>query len=120
MKETYQGVRGVPEQVAPSAERSRFCGVAKTGRYLTLPRGRFIRRHVAFDSQHQPPPPCSSSLPEIDLESGNDASKRAVLLGRISKADGQKTAENRRQSVQGFLQKDGYDLTGELVGHESV
>jgi hypothetical protein len=41
-------------------------------------------------------------------------------LGRISKADGQKTAENRRQSVQGFLQKDGYDLTGELVGHESV
>lgn len=54
MKETYQGVRGVPEQVAPSAERSRFCGVAKTDRYLTLPRGRFIRRHVAFDSQHQP------------------------------------------------------------------
>jgi hypothetical protein len=54
MKETYQGVRGVPDQVAPSAERSRFCGVAKTDRYLTLPRGRFIRRHVAFDLQHQP------------------------------------------------------------------
>jgi hypothetical protein len=64
------------------------------------------------------PPPCSSSLPEIDLESGNDASKRAVLLGRISKADGQKTSENRRRALRRFLQKDGYDLAGEVVGHE--
>jgi len=51
-----------------------------------------------------------SSLPENDLESGSDASKRVALYLRISKADGQQTEENQRRELREFLQKEGYDL----------
>ncbi len=60
-----------------------------------------------------------SSLPEIDLESGSDTSKRAALYLRISKADGQQTEENQRRELREFLQKEGYELAGEYVDHES-
>jgi len=60
-----------------------------------------------------------SSLPEIDLESGSDASKRAALYLRISKSDGQQTEENQRRELREFLQKEGYKLLGEYVDHES-
>lgn len=60
-----------------------------------------------------------SSLPEIDLESGSDTSKRAALYLRISKADGQQTEEDQRRELRGFLQKEGYELVGEYVDHES-
>ncbi|WP_251951901.1 recombinase family protein [Salinibacter ruber] len=60
-----------------------------------------------------------SSLPEIDLESGSETSKRAALYLRISKADGQQTEENQRRELREFLQKEGYELAGEYVDHES-
>jgi DNA invertase Pin-like site-specific DNA recombinase len=60
-----------------------------------------------------------SSLPEIDLEAGSDASKRAALYLRISTADGQQTEENQRRELRKFLQREGYDLAGEYVDHES-
>jgi len=58
-------------------------------------------------------------LPEIDLESDSDVSKRAALYLRISKADGQQTEENQRRELREFLQKEGYELAGEYVDHES-
>ena len=61
----------------------------------------------------------SSSLPEIDLEPDSNASKRAVLYLRISKADGQQTEENQRRELREFLQREGYELVGEYVDHES-
>ncbi len=60
------------------------------------------------------------SLSEIDLESGNDASKRAAVDLCISKADGQQTEENQCRELPTVLQRDGYGLAGEVVGHESV
>ena len=61
----------------------------------------------------------SSSLPEIDLESGSDTSKRAALYLRISKTDGQQNEENQRRELRKFLKKEGYELAGEYVDHES-
>jgi DNA invertase Pin-like site-specific DNA recombinase len=61
----------------------------------------------------------ASDLPVIDLESGDASQKRAALYLRISKADGQQTEENQRRELREFLQKEGYELVGEYVDHES-
>lgn len=61
----------------------------------------------------------SPSLPEIDPESGDDFQRQAASYLRISKADGQQTEENQRRELKDFLERQGYELVGENVDHES-
>lgn len=61
----------------------------------------------------------TAELPEVDLQSSDDASKRAAIYLRISKADGQQTEENQRRELREFLDNEGYDLAEEFVDHES-
>lgn len=50
---------------------------------------------------------------------GNGTSKIAALYLRISKADGQHTEENQRRELKDLLQREGYQIVGEYVDHES-
>jgi DNA invertase Pin-like site-specific DNA recombinase len=54
----------------------------------------------------------------MDGENGK-ARKRAALYLRVSTSDGRQTEENQRKELRAFCQREGYDVAGEYVDHES-
>lgn len=45
--------------------------------------------------------------------------KKAALYLRISTRDGRQTESNQRRQLESFCQKEGYEVSGEFVDHES-
>ena len=61
----------------------------------------------------------TSDSPSISDLSTSGSGKRAAIYLRVSTRDGSQTEENQRRQLREFLNREGYDLTGEFVDHES-
>jgi len=53
------------------------------------------------------------------MDGENGSRKRAALYLRVSTSDGRQTEENQRAELRAFCQREGYQVTGEYVDHES-
>jgi DNA invertase Pin-like site-specific DNA recombinase len=60
-----------------------------------------------------------TSLPSPNDKLSPGGQKRAAIYLRVSTRDGEQTEENQRQQLRDFLNREGYELTGEFVDHES-
>ena len=61
----------------------------------------------------------TSDPPSISDLSTSGSGKRAAIYLRISTRDGSQTEENQRRQLRAFLNREGYELAGEFVDHES-
>ena len=58
----------------------------------------------------------TSGPPRSDGAAG---AQRVALYLRVSTSDGRQTEENQRKQLRSFCEKEGYDVAGEFVDHES-
>lgn len=61
----------------------------------------------------------TSEPPSVSSFSTDGSGKRAAIYLRISTRDGSQTEENQRRQLREFLNREGYELAGEFVDHES-
>jgi DNA invertase Pin-like site-specific DNA recombinase len=64
------------------------------------------------------PPDEPASNGKVSPRSGAGA-KRVALYLRVSTSDGRQTEENQRKELRAFCEREGYDVAGEYVDHES-
>jgi DNA invertase Pin-like site-specific DNA recombinase len=61
----------------------------------------------------------TSDPPSFSNFSTDGSGKRTAIYLRISTRDGSQTEENQRRQLREFLNREGYELAGEFVDHES-